>query len=109
MGEHLEAHFASNDYEAERTGFSHIRVKPGKRQPFAHRHEETEEVYVVVAGSGRAKLDDDVLELERLDAIRISPGVMRCFEGGDEGIELLAFGPRNKDDRGEVVTGWWSD
>ena len=84
MGEHMEARFASDEVDAKETGFSHTRVKPGKRQPFAHRHEDAEEVYVVVA-------------------------VMRCFEGGDEGIELLAFGRRNKEDSGEVVPGWWSD
>jgi mannose-6-phosphate isomerase-like protein (cupin superfamily) len=109
MGEHMEARFASDEVDAKETGFSHTRVKPGKRQPFAHRHEDAEEVYVVVAGSGRVKLDDDVVELKHLDAIRVSPGVMRCFEGGDEGIELLAFGRRNKEDSGEVVPGWWSD
>lgn len=97
------------DLEALQTGLSFHRFKPGKRQGFAHRHDDVEEIYVVLAGSGRMKLDDDVVELERLDAIRVSPGVMRAFEAGDDGLEVLAFSPRREDDRGEIVPGWWTD
>jgi mannose-6-phosphate isomerase-like protein (cupin superfamily) len=97
-----EAHFAHQELDAESTGFSLIVVKPGKRQAFAHKHDEAEEVYVVVGGSGRAKLDDDVKEIGRLDAIRVAPGVVRTSEAGDEGLELLAFGPRHEGD-GEIV------
>ena len=103
-----EARFANRDLETEDTGVSHLRVKPGKRQGFAHRHDEAEEVYVVVAGSGRVKLDDDIVELTELDAIRVSPGVIRQFEGGPDGIELIAVGARHDGD-GELVPGWWSD
>jgi mannose-6-phosphate isomerase-like protein (cupin superfamily) len=103
-----EARFASGDLETERTGVSHLRVKPGKRQGFAHKHDEAEEVYVVVAGSGRVKLDDDVIEISELDAIRVSPGVIRQFEGGSEGLELIACGARHDGD-GELIQGWWSD
>jgi mannose-6-phosphate isomerase-like protein (cupin superfamily) len=107
-GEHQEARFAKDELETEQTGVSLQRVKPGKRQAFAHRHANVEEVYVVLAGSGRAKLDDEIVELERLDAIRVAPGVIRAFEGGPEGIELLAFGPRADGDA-EMVRDWWSD
>ena len=107
MSESQESRFAYGDLGAEQTGFSLHRIKPGKRQPFGHHHDEAEEVYVVVGGSGRAKLGDDVIELKRLDAVRVSAGVMRGFEAGDEGLELLAFGPRRGDDRGEIVPGWW--
>jgi mannose-6-phosphate isomerase-like protein (cupin superfamily) len=97
-----EAHFAHLELEAEATGFSLMVVKPGKRQAFAHKHDDAEEVYVVVGGSGRAKLDDDVKEIGHLDAIRVAPGVVRTFEAGDDGLELLAFGPR-RDGDGEIV------
>jgi len=103
-----EARFATKDLEAEDTGVSHMRVKPGKRQGFAHKHDEAEEVYVVVRGSGRVKLDDDILEITELDAIRVSPGVTRQFEGGADGIELIAVGPRHDGD-GEIIPGWWSE
>lgn len=102
LGEVQEARFAYRDVGAERTGFSLIRVKPGKRQGFAHRHEEAEEVYVVIGGSGRVKLDDAVESVGRLDAIRVAPQVTRAFEAGDEGLELLAFGARHEGD-GEIV------
>jgi mannose-6-phosphate isomerase-like protein (cupin superfamily) len=103
-----EARFARDDLQAEHTGVSHHRLKPGRRQPFAHRHERAEEVYVVLAGSGRLKLDEDIVELEPMDAIRVAPEVTRAFEAGPDGIELLAFGPRHDGD-GEVIRGWWSD
>ena len=63
----------------------------------------------MLAGSGRMKLDDEVIELARLDAIRVSPGVMRAFEADDDGLEILVFSPRREDDRGEIVPGWWSE
>jgi mannose-6-phosphate isomerase-like protein (cupin superfamily) len=103
-----EARFAKQDLEAEKTGVSHICLKPGRRTPFGHRHENAEEVYVVIGGSGRLKLDDEIIEVERLDAIRVAPEVVRNFEAGPEGIEVLAVGARHDGD-GEVLPGWWSD
>lgn len=103
-----EARFANDDLDAQRTGVSHHRLKPGKRQPFGHRHEDAEEVYVVLNGSGRMKLDDEIIEVERLDAIRVEPSVVRAFEAGPGGIEVLAVGARHDGD-GEVIPGWWSD
>ncbi len=106
FGEVQEARFAHADLDAAHTGVSHLRVKAGKRQAFAHKHENAEEVYVVLAGRGRMKLDDEIIELEPLDAIRVAPGVVRAFEAGPDGIELLAFGPRHDGD-GEVIKDWW--
>lgn len=108
FGESQEARFANDDLDAEYTGVSHHRLKAGKRQGFAHKHENAEEVYVVLAGSGRVKLDEEILEIERLDAIRVAPGVIRAFEAGSDGIELLAFGPRHDGD-GEIIENWWTD
>lgn len=105
-----EVRFARTDLDAERVGFTLHRVAAGKRQAIGHRHHDpgVEEVYVVLSGSGRAKLDDEVLEIAPLDAIRVAPEVIRSFEGGPEGIQLLAFGPRHDGD-GEVFPGWWND
>ena len=107
-GEAMEARFAKGDLEAEETGFSFHRIKPGKRQPFGHNHDEAEEVYVVVRGAGLLKLDDEIIEVERLDAIRVSPDVTRAFEAGDEGLEVIAFGPR-RDGDGEIDPDFWTD
>jgi mannose-6-phosphate isomerase-like protein (cupin superfamily) len=107
-GDAMEARFAKDDVETEETGLSFHRIKPGKRQPFGHNHDEAEEVYVVIRGSGRLKLDDEIIEVETLDAIRVSPQVTRAWEAGDDGLEVLAFGAHYEGD-GEVVPGWWSD
>jgi mannose-6-phosphate isomerase-like protein (cupin superfamily) len=102
FGEVQEARFANGDLDAEQVGISLQRVKPGKRHAFAHRHKEAEEVYVVISGSGRVKLDDEVKEVGELDAVRVAPSVTRAFEAGDNGLELLAFSPRAKGDA-EIV------
>ena len=102
FGEVMEARFAHADLGAERTGISLQRVKPGKKQAFAHRHNEMEEVYVVISGRGRVKLDDRVEDVGPLDAIRVGPSVTRAFEAGEEGLEILAFSPRAQGDA-EIV------
>jgi mannose-6-phosphate isomerase-like protein (cupin superfamily) len=100
--EKQEARFANDDLRAEATGLSLMRVKPGQRQGFAHRHDDAEEIYVVISGSGRVKLDDSVEEIRALDAIRVAPKVARQFEADDQGLELLALGPRHDGD-GELI------
>ncbi len=103
-----EARFARGDLDAEETGVSHIRLKPDQRSPFGHKHEDAEEVYVVLGGAGRMKLDDEIIEIEALDAIRVSPEVTRAFEAGSDGLEVLAVGARHDSD-GEIFPGWWSN
>ena len=48
--------------------------------PAAYRHREREEAYVVVCGSGRVRLDDEIREMRRWDVIRVAPEVVRAFE-----------------------------
>jgi quinol monooxygenase YgiN/mannose-6-phosphate isomerase-like protein (cupin superfamily) len=106
--EYDAARFANDELETEQTGVSLQRLSPGRRQSFGHHHATVEEVYVVIAGSGRLKLDDEIEDVARLDAIRIAPAVTRAFEAGDEGLEYLAFGPRRAGD-GEMIPDWWKD
>ena len=105
-----EARFAHSDLKAENTGLAYHVLRPNKRQAFAHRHDKAEEIYVVLSGSGRIKLDDDVVELETMDAVRLAPSVVRALEAGPDGLELLAFGPRHEAD-GEIMPAdsFWSD
>jgi uncharacterized cupin superfamily protein len=103
-----EAHFPREELGAERTGLAYHVLKPGVRQPFAHRHEDAEEVCVVLSGGGRVRLDDEIVEIETLDAIRIAPSVTRAFEAGDDGLALLVFGPRHAGD-GEILKDFWTD
>jgi uncharacterized cupin superfamily protein len=101
-----EARFARQALGAEQTGMNFLRIKPGKREAFAHRHKTAEEIYVVLGGSGRVKLDDELVELAPLDAVRVSPGVTRSFEAGDDGLEVLIFG-RHVESDGEMIEGFW--
>ena len=110
FGEVQEARFAHADLDSNQLGISLQRVKPGKRHAFAHRHQTAEEVYVVISGGGRVKLDDDIVDIRQWDVIRVPPPVMRQFEAGPDGLELLAFGaPIGEDADGEIVPGWWAD
>jgi mannose-6-phosphate isomerase-like protein (cupin superfamily) len=109
----LEARFPTNDLGLEKSGLSYQRLAPGFRFPFGHRHNEQEEVYVIVSGGGRLKLDDEVVEVRQWDAVRVPSEVMRAFEAGPEGVELLAFGAPNTGaspgDDADMQPGWWSD
>jgi len=106
----LEARFASTALECERTGISYQRLLPGVRVPFGHRHAEQEEIYVVLSGSGRAKLDDEIVELKPLDALRVAPATFRALEAGPDGLELIAFGgPRSEGNDAEMQQDWWPE
>ncbi len=106
----LEARFARVPLELENSGISYFRVAPNFRTPFGHKHQQQEEVYVLVGGSARAKLGDEVLELKALDAVRVSPETVRGFEAGPEGAEYIAFGAPNTENRdAELVPNWWTD
>jgi hypothetical protein len=104
----LEARFAREPLGCEGSGVSYQRLAPNFRIPFAHNHGDQEEIYVLVSGSGRIKLDDDVVELKQWDAVRISKETMRNLEAGPDGAELLAFGAGEGGDT-EMTPGWWSD
>jgi mannose-6-phosphate isomerase-like protein (cupin superfamily) len=108
FGDHWEARVAREALDAERTGVTLFRLRPGKRSPFTHRHTDAEEIYVVLSGSGRVKLDDELLDVAALDCIRTAPATARAFEAGPEGLELLAFGPHHAGD-GEPVDDAWTD
>jgi mannose-6-phosphate isomerase-like protein (cupin superfamily) len=111
LAPNMETRFAGGTLELENSGVSYQRYAPNFRQPFGHRHKRQEEVYVIVGGGGRIKLDDDIVDLKQWDLVRVPPEITRCFEGGSEGLELLAFGapntgPPNADV--EPAPGWWT-
>ncbi|MCW3039954.1 MAG: Cupin 2 conserved barrel domain protein [Solirubrobacterales bacterium] len=105
-GDSFSSRFGRDALDCEHTGFALQRLAPGATAPFAHRHEQAEEVYVILEGGGRMLLDEEVLTVGRRDAIRVSPGVARSFEAGPEGLELLVFGPHHKND-GEILQVQW--
>jgi quercetin dioxygenase-like cupin family protein len=106
----IEARFGRSHIDSDHLGVSYFRYGPGFRSPIAHRHREQEEAYVVVSGSGRVKLDDDVHELKLWDVIRVSPTVARAFEGGPDGIEIVAIGAdRPEGGDGEMIPDFWTD
>jgi len=106
FGDRGEARFANRPLGTVRTGISHQRLRPGARQAFGHRHQHAEEVFVVLAGSGRIKVDDEIRDVRALDAIRIAPTSARAFEAGPEGLEFVVFGPHHTGD-GVIDSDFW--
>lgn len=92
MAPDMQARFASRDLGLQLSGASLQRLAPGATQPFGHRHQTQEELYVVLDGAGRVKLDDEIFDVGPLDAIRVAPNVARAFSAGPGGLEFLAFG-----------------
>lgn len=109
LSPNLEARFARVALEAEMTGVTYQRLAPNFRVPFGHNHKTQEEVFIVVSGSMRAKLDDEVVELGQWDAIRVPKETMRGFEGGPDGVEFLAIGVPGGPGDANTTPGWWSD
>ena len=106
----VEARFARKHLESEHLGISHFRYAPGHRNTIGHSHREQEEAYVVVAGSGRIKLDGEIVELRKWDVVRVAPATVRVLEAGPDGLEVVAVGSdRPEGGDGERVEGWWSE
>jgi mannose-6-phosphate isomerase-like protein (cupin superfamily) len=103
----LEARFARVALDAELIGLTYQRLAPNLRIPFGHKHKTQEEVYIVVSGSLRLKLGDEVKELGPWDAVRISKETMRGVEAGPEGAEVLAIGAPGGPGDAEVEQEWW--
>ena len=110
LGDGLESRFARTALGLEKSGLSLYKVSPGFRLPFGHTHGEQEEVYLVVSGSARMKIGDEIVDLREWDAVRVPPGVPRGFEVGPDGAELLAFGAPNTENKdAEMDPQFWTD
>jgi mannose-6-phosphate isomerase-like protein (cupin superfamily) len=109
MPSELEARFGRTALDGKTLGLSLMTLAPNFRIPFGHKHSGQEEVYVVVRGSGRIKIEDEVVEVGEWDAIRFDKDTMRQVEAGPEGIEYVAFGAGEDPRDAEMAPDWWSD
>jgi quercetin dioxygenase-like cupin family protein len=103
----IDGRFSRKFLDSTELGVSRWRYEPG-RQTLGHRHKVQEEVYTVINGSGRVKLDDEIIDVKQWDVIRVAPEVVRGFEAGPNGLEIIATGgskPEGGD--GELVEGHW--
>jgi mannose-6-phosphate isomerase-like protein (cupin superfamily) len=107
----VHARFARKHLDSRDLGVTHMRYEPGVRSPIGHSHREQEEAYVVVSGSGRAKLGDEIVELRQWDVVRVAPPTIRAFEAGPDGLELIAVGSTRPEggDGVPAPEGWWAE
>ncbi len=109
----LEFRAATKELELEQSALTYQRVPPGYRFPFGHTHKSQEEVYLVVGGSGRMKVDDEIVEIKEWDAVRVPAGAWRGYEASSRGLEILIIGAPNlgqgirEDVHGQ--RDWWTD
>jgi uncharacterized cupin superfamily protein len=110
LAPNLESRMARVPLGMENAGLSYIRIAPGFRIPFGHKHKNQEEVYVLVNGNARVKLEDEIREMKQWDAVRVHRDTVRSFEAGDEGAEFLIIGaPNTGPGDAELMQNWWSD
>ena len=110
LAPHIEARMARVALELENSGVSYQRLAPGFRLPFGHKHKQQEEVYVLVNGTARMKLGEEVVDLKQWDAVRVPKDTMRSIEAGADGAEFLAIGaPNTGPGDADMEQGWWSD
>jgi quercetin dioxygenase-like cupin family protein len=106
----VDARFGRKHIDSRDLGVSLFRYAPNVRSPFAHSHREQEEAYLVVAGSGNVLLDGEVHPLRQWDLMRVAPEVVRAFEAGSDGLDLVAVGgPRPADGDGVMETAAWPE
>jgi mannose-6-phosphate isomerase-like protein (cupin superfamily) len=106
----LEGRFGRKHLESRDLGVSHWRYAPNLRPPASHRHGEQEEAYVVVSGSGRVRLDDEIVDVRQWDVVRVAPEVVRAFESGPDGLEMIAVGSaRPEEGDGQIAEDPWPD
>ena len=106
----LEGRFARKHLDSRDLGVSLFTYAPNLRSPVGHSHREQEEAYVVAEGSGRLLLDDEVLDLRQWDVVRVAPEVVRAFEGGPDGLSIIAIGgPKPEDGDGVTGEAAWPD
>ena len=109
-GAALEARLARKHLDSEHLGVSYFQYAPGFRSGIGHSHREQEEVYVVINGSGRIKLNDEIVELRQWDVVRVAPATVRALEGGPDGLEFIAIGAdRPEGGDGVRAEDWWTD
>jgi mannose-6-phosphate isomerase-like protein (cupin superfamily) len=110
LAPNLEVRFTRKALGTTSSGMSFQRYAPNFRAPFGHVHSKQEEVYVILSGSARLKLDDEIVELKEWDAIRVPPGTTRQWHAGPEGFEMLAVGaPVFEETDAEIVQDFWTD
>ena len=103
----LEARFARVALDAELIGLTYQRLAPNFQVPWGHTHKTQEEVFLVLGGSLKVKIGDEVKELGPWDAVRVAKDTPRGFEAGPEGAEFIAIGAPGGPGDAVNIDGFW--
>ena len=106
----VQTRFGRKHLDSRDLGVTYLGYEPGVRSPVGHSHREQEEVYVVVNGAGRIKLNEEIVDLRQWDAVRVAPETVRALEAGSDGLEFIAIGAdRPEGGDGVPAKDWWTD
>jgi uncharacterized cupin superfamily protein len=83
--------------EASALGARMWRLEPGKAST-KHRHFRQEELYVLLEGEGRVRVEDEVLTLKPLDALLVEPDTARQLfnDTNADQLWLIVGSPREE-------------
>ena len=82
------------------SGLRHIAIAPGENGYPRHCHSAEEELFVIVGGSGTARVGDEEVPV-RAGHVLSRPagtGIAHSFRAGPDGLECLAYGQRDNND-----------
>src|SRR4051812_45782286 len=106
----LEGRFARKHLGSPVVGIRRFTFEPNLSQFSGHSQREQEEAYVVISGSGRIRLADEVREIRQWDVIRVAPPIVRAFEAGPDGLDVIAVGgPKPEGGDGVSSDSPWPD
>jgi len=73
-----------DDIKLTSLGMGFARLAAGKGYTFLHKHENQEEIYIVLNGKGVIYLDGELIDLNPGDVVRVNPEVYRAIKADDE-------------------------
>jgi mannose-6-phosphate isomerase-like protein (cupin superfamily) len=96
--------------ESEQLALTLIRVPPHSdfEQGSGHRHEETEEIYLITKGRLTMRFDDEIEEVAAGSAVRVASGTTRSHRNlGDEAVEMWAISRKREGGDATKVEDFW--
>jgi mannose-6-phosphate isomerase-like protein (cupin superfamily) len=105
---------AASDLGTEQVGFTWrlLPAQTGGKGSYGHRHRTQEEIYFVASGTLQFKLEDEVIDVEEGNLVRVAPHVVRSvWNEGPADAVVIIVSTRSDDPLGDVesVPDFWPE